>query len=54
MEEGEYIEFGEPTILATPKPYRVSKKRTLADEIFEGSVSGSALKETENSMQQNT
>ena len=53
MEEGEYIELGEPTILAAPKPYRVSKRRSLADEIFEGSVSRSALKETEDSMQQN-
>ena len=54
LQEGEYIDFGEPTILATPKPYRVSKKRNLADEIFEGSVSKGTLKETEDSMQQNT
>ena len=54
LEEGEYIELGEATILAAPKPYRVSTKRTLADEIFEGSVSRSALKEAEDSMQQNT
>jgi hypothetical protein len=54
LEEGEYIELGEPTILATPKPYRISKKRTLADEIFEGSVSSSVLKETEDSMHNNT
>ena len=54
LEEGEYFELSEPAITQAPKPYRRLKKRSLADDIFEGSVSDSALKETAGSMQQNT
>ena len=54
LEEGEYLEPSEPKIAYVAKPHKKVQSRNLADQILHGSVSKSALSETEKKMQQNT